>query len=114
MSITRRQGHTHIGILSARTDAAAVTGVLGGVGAVLGSIGLGAVLVATAGLAVPLAGIVGMLGATGGSWGAMRVTWRRYARGREERAADLCAELATAARQAVEEGRVNTGRDNLT
>ncbi|MGQ0650408.1 MAG: hypothetical protein ACT4P7_22950 [Gemmatimonadaceae bacterium] len=41
VTVTRRGGRTTIGVLSARSDAAALTGVFAAVGAVVGSIGLG-------------------------------------------------------------------------
>jgi hypothetical protein len=106
VTVTRRGGRTTIGVLSARTDAAAVSGVLGATAAVLGSVGLGFALVATAGLVAPLAAVAGTVGATGGSWLSMRATWRRYARRHSERASALSAALVSAARRAVEEGRV--------
>lgn len=106
VTVTRRGGRTAIGVLSARTDAAAVTGVLGVTGAVLGSVGLGIALFATAGLVAPLAAVAGTVGATGSSWLSMRVIWRRFARRYAERTTALSAALNSAARRAVEEGRV--------
>jgi hypothetical protein len=106
VTVTRRAGRTTIGVLSARTDAAAVTGVLGVTGAVLGSVGLGAALAVAGGLVAPLAIVAGTVGATGGSWLAMRTTWRRFARRYAESTTSLSAALISAARRAVEEGRV--------
>ena len=106
VTVTRRGGRTTIGVLSARTDAAAVTGVLGVTGAVLGSLGLGFALAATAGLVAPLAAVAGVVGATSGSWLSTRVTWRRLARRYTDRTSELGAALVAAARRAVEEGRV--------
>lgn len=45
-------------------------------------------------------------GATGSSWISMRVIWRRFARRYAERTTALSAALISAARRAVEEGRV--------
>jgi hypothetical protein len=112
VTVTRRSGRTTIGVLSARTDAAALAGVLGVTGAVLGSLGLGIVFVATAGLMAPLAAVVGTVGATGGSWLSTRLTWRRYARRYVERTAALSAALFSAARCAIEEGRVAAKSDS--
>jgi hypothetical protein len=106
VTVARRAGRTTIAVSSRRTDAAALSGVLGTTAALLGSLGLGFALVATAGLAAPLAVVAGTVGASGTSWLSMRLTWRRYARRYAERTASLCAALAAVARRAVEEGRV--------
>ena len=106
VTVTRSGGHTTIGVLSTRTDAAAVTGVLGVTGAVFGSVGLGIALFATGGLAAPLAAVAGIVGATSSSWLSMRLTWRSYARRYAERTTALSASLISAAKRAVEEGRV--------
>ena len=108
VTVTRRGGRTTIGVLSARTDAAALTGVAGMTAAVLGSIGLGIALFMTAGMVAPAAAVVGTVGAAGGSWLTMRETWRRLARRYAERTLALSSALAAAARRAVEEGRVTT------
>lgn len=105
VTVTRRAGRTMIGVLSARTDAVAVAGVLGVTGAVVASVGLGIAL-ATAGLVAPLAAVAGTIGATGSSWLSTRITWRLYARRYAERATGLSASLISASRRAVEEGRV--------
>jgi hypothetical protein len=105
VTVTRRGGRTTIGVLSARTDAAAVTGVLGATGALLGSVGLGIAL-ATTGLVAPLAAVAGIVGASSSSWLSMRVTWRSFARRYAERTAAVSAALISTARRAVEEGRV--------
>jgi hypothetical protein len=105
VTVTRRDGRTTIGVLSAKTDAAALAGVLGITGAVLGSVGFGFALFATAGLAAPLAALAGTAGASGGSWLSMRLTWRRFARRYAERTTALSTTLISAARRAVEDGR---------
>jgi len=105
VTVTRRGRRTTIGVLSARTDAAAVTGVLGVTGAVFGSVGLGIALATTAGLMAPLAAVAGIVGATGSSWLSMRAIWRRFGRRYAERTTALSAALISAARHAVEEGR---------
>ncbi len=110
VTVARRGGRTTIAVLSARTDAAAVAGVLGMTGAVLGSVGFGVALAVTAGLAAPLAAVAGTVGATGGFWLSTRVGWRRYARRYAERTTELSAALVAAARRAVEEGRVTALR----
>lgn len=106
VTVTRRGGRTTIGVLSARTDAAATVGVLGGTGAVLGSLGLGVALFATGALVGPLAAVAGIVGASGTSWLSMRTTWRRFARRYAERTAALSESLVSAAKRAVDEGRV--------
>src|SRR5262245_6391208 len=103
VAVARRGGRTTIRVFSARTDAAAVTGVLGATAAVLGSLGLGFALAATAGLVAPIAGAAGIVGGSGGSWLFMRATWRRYARRCAERTATLGAALVAAAKRAIEE-----------
>jgi len=105
VSIARRAGRTTITVSSRRSDAAALSGVLGVTGAVLGSLGLGFALAATAGLVAPLAAVGGLVGASGSSWLSMRLTWRRYAHRHAERTAALCTALAAEARHAVEQGR---------
>ena len=106
VTVARRGGRTTIVVSSRRTDAAALSGVLGTTAALLGSLGLGFALVATAGLAAPLAVVAGTVGASGTSWLSMRLTWRRHARRYAERNTALCAALAAAARRAVEDGRL--------
>ena len=106
VTVTRRGGRTTIGVLTARTDAAAVAGALGVTGAIIGSVGLGAILVVTGSLAAPLAAVAGIAGATGGSWLTTRVSWRRFARRYAEGTTALSTTLVSAARRAVEEGRV--------
>ena len=115
VTVARRGGRTTIGVLSARTDAAAVTWIAGGLGAFFGSIGLAAALVGTVGLAAPIA-VAAPIGAgagiglaTGGAWAAMRATWRRYARRAVSRIETLGSSLVAAARQAIDEGRVRQG-----
>lgn len=108
VTVTRRAGRTTIGVLTARTDAAALAGIVGVTGAVLGSLGLGIALVVTGGLAAPIAVAAGTAGATGCSWLSTRMIWRRFARGYAERTTTLSAELISAARRAAEEG----GRDD--
>jgi hypothetical protein len=108
VTITRRGGRTTISVLSARTDAAALTGVLGVTGAVLGSVALGFAIFATGGIIAPVAAAAGVASGTGGSWLSMRTTWRRLARRYAERAAALSEALVSAAKRAVDEGRVTT------
>lgn len=107
VTVARRGGRTTIGVLSARTDAAAVAGVLGVTGAVLGSLGAGFALAATAGLVAPVAAAAGIVAGSGSSWLSMRTTWRRYARRCVERTTALSEALVSAARRAVEDGRVS-------
>jgi hypothetical protein len=106
VTVARRGGRTTIGVLSARSDAAAVVGTVGGLGAFFGSIGVGAALVATVGLAGPLAVAVGMGVATSGAWVSMRASWRRYAQRVVARTETLGSALVAVARNAVEDGRV--------
>ena len=106
VTVTRRGGRTTIGVLSDRSDSAAVTVVAGVTGALLGSLGLGIGLAATAGVVAPLAAAAGIAGATGTSWLSMRAVWRRISRRRADHTTTLCTELISAARRAVEEGRV--------
>jgi len=106
VTVTRRGGRTTIGVLSARTDSAAVAGVLGVTGAVLGSLGLSIARAATAGLVAPLAAVAGIVGGTGSSWLSMRTTWRSFSRRYADRTAALSAALVSAAQRAVDEGRV--------
>ena len=106
VTVTRRAGHTTIGVLSDRSDTAAVTGIAGVTGAVLGSFGLAIALAATAAIVAPLAVPAGIAGATGTSWLSMRAIWRRIARRHADHTTALSTELVSAARRAVEEGRV--------
>ena len=106
VTIARRGGRTTISVLLARTDAAALTGILGGTGAVLGSVILGAVLAGAVGVAAPIAAVAGIGVAGGGAWLSMRSVWRRHSRRFAERTERLGAMLVAAARGAVEDGRV--------
>ena len=106
VTVGRRGGRTTIGVLSARSDAAAATATFAGMGAIFGSGGLTAALSSIGGLADPLAAIVGIGLGTTGVWAALRATWRRYARKVVARTESLGSALVAAARQAIEEGRV--------
>jgi hypothetical protein len=112
VTVARRGGRTTISVVSARTDAAGVAVLVGGMGTFFGSIGLTATLVTTGGLlapmglAVPVGAVAGIGLATSGVWAAVRATWRRYARKVVARTESLGSLLVAAARQAVEEGRV--------
>jgi hypothetical protein len=106
VTVARRAGRTTIGVLTTRTDAVALAGTLGGMGAFFGAIGVGAALVATVGLAGPLAVAVGMGVATSGAWLSVRATWRRYAQRVITRTEALGSALVATARNAVEDGRV--------
>jgi hypothetical protein len=109
VTVARRAGRTTIGILSTRTDAVAVAGTVGGLGAFFGSIGVAAALVGTVGLAAPLAVAAGMGIATGGAWAGTRAAWRRFSRRVVARTEALGSALAATARNAVEDGRVRGG-----
>jgi hypothetical protein len=67
VTVTRRAGRTIIGVLSARSDAAGVAGLLGGLGAFAASIALGTALVGVAGLAGPVAAATGIVAGSGGA-----------------------------------------------
>jgi len=108
VSVARRGGRTRIGILSARSDAVALTWTAGGVGTFFGSLAIGMALVSTVGLAGPLAAIAGVGLASGTAWAAMRAAWRRYARRVVGRTETLGSALAATARQAVADGRVTS------
>jgi hypothetical protein len=106
VTVARRGGRTTIALLSARSEAAMLTGTLGGVGAFFGSLGLGTVAVGLVSVAAPVAAAAGIGVALSGAWGATRATWRRYARRVVARTETLGAALVAAARSAVEDGRV--------
>jgi hypothetical protein len=106
VTVARRGGRTTIGVLSARSDAAAATVTFAGMGAIFGSGGLVAALSSIAGLADPLAAIAGIGLGTTGVWAALRATWRRYAQRVVARTESLGSALVAAARQAIDEGRV--------
>jgi hypothetical protein len=109
VTVARRGGRTTIGILSARSDAAAATVTFAGMGAIFGSGGLVAALSNIASLADPLAAIAGIGLGTTGVWAALRAGWRHYARRVVARTESLGSALVAAARQAIEEGRVRPG-----
>ena len=106
VTVARRGGRTTIGVLSTRTDAAAVAGTVGGLGAFFGSVGVASALVGTVGLTAPLAVAAGMGVAMGGAWVAVRATWRRYARRVIGHTETLGLALVAMAQGAVEDGRV--------
>jgi hypothetical protein len=106
VTVARRGGRTTIAVLSARTDAALVTWMVGGVGAFFGSLGLGAALVGAVSVAAPIAAAAGIGAAMSGAWASTRAVWRRYARRVVGRTETLGSALVAAARSAVEEGRV--------
>ena len=109
VSVSRRAGRTTIGLLHPRTDAAGAVAGLGIVGALAASAGVAAVLVGALGLAGPLVTIGAIAGGTGSAWAATRATWRRIARRSADRTESLGATLVAAARNAVDEGRVQPG-----
>jgi hypothetical protein len=106
VTVARRGGRTTIAVLSARTDAALVAWMVGGVGAFFGSLGLGAALVGAVSVAAPIAAAAGIGAAMSGAWASTRSVWRRYARRVVGRTETLGSALVAAARSAVEEGRV--------
>ncbi len=109
VSVSRRGGRTTIAVLHPRTDTAGLVGMLGVFGAFGASAGLAAVLIGAAGLAGPLVTIGAIAGGTGSAWAATRATWRRIARRSADRTESLGATLVAAARNAVDEGRVQPG-----
>lgn len=108
VTVARRGGRTTIGVLAARTDAAAATAMFGGLGAFFGSLGLGAATVSLVSVAAPVAAAAGIGVALSGAWVATRATWRRYARRVVAHTDGLGSALVAAARSAAEEGRLRT------
>jgi hypothetical protein len=104
VSITRRGGRTIVGVMSARTDAAAATATLGGLGVLAASIAAGAALVGIVGVAGPIAAAAGIAGGGGSAVMLARAAWRRIARRWVARTDALGSALVVAARRAVDEG----------
>ena len=110
VSITRRGGRTIVGVLSEHTEAAAVTWMVGGFGAIGGSVFVTSALFQLLALAPPLATAAGVIAGGGGVWMSARAVWRRFARRWAERASSLGSGLAAATQRAVDDGRVAPGR----
>jgi hypothetical protein len=104
VSITRRGGRTIVGVMSARTDAAAATATLGGLGVIGASIAVGSALVGIAGIAGPIAAAAGIFGGGGGAAMLARAVWQRVARRWVARTDALGSALVAAARRGTDEG----------
>lgn len=108
VSITRRGGRTIVGVMSARTDAAAATATVGGLGVLAASIAVGVALASIVGIAGPIAAAAGIAGGGGGAWASTRVVWQRVARRWVSRTNALGSALVAAARRALDD-RPTTG-----
>ena len=108
VSITRRGGRTIVGVMSARTDAAAATATVGGLGVLAASIAAGVALASVVGIAGPIAAAAGIAAGGGGAWASTRVVWQRVARRWVSRTNALGSALVAAARRALDD-RPTTG-----
>jgi hypothetical protein len=108
VSITRRGGRTIVGVMSARTDAAAATATLGGLGVLAASIAVGTALAGIVGIAGPIAAAAGIAAGGGGAWVSARAVWQRVARRWVARTDALGSALVAAAQRSLDD-RPTTG-----